>query len=223
MYFSLYSFQSPWIEAALILGAGLLGSFLLHKFIIGWIFRTFGIENLLRKVFGHSTRIGGEPLPKVVGKSIAVFVFILSFRKAVEVVGYTEIEQFLDSVVTYLPHLFLALMIAYFGVQMSRTSYSLVYNAVHFENPRTAVILAHMARIVTLFFTVSIVISQINTGTIQIIPEYLFSSILIGFIFSVSLAFGLAFGLGGREAASQIIAEYLNRKNGEEKNLKNEK
>jgi cytochrome b len=49
------------------------------------------------------------------------------------------------------------------------------------------------------------------------------SSVLIGFVAAASLAFGLAFGLWGRSAAQEIIAEYLDKQNGKEKNLKNEK
>jgi hypothetical protein len=92
---------------------------------------------------------------------------------------------------------------------------------VHFENPRTATILAQIARIAILFFTFTIVINLINTH-VEIIPEYLIRSLLIGFVATMSLAFGLAFGLGGRESAAQIIYEYLNGKE-EEKNLKNQK
>jgi hypothetical protein len=40
---------------------------------------------------------------------------------------------------------------------------------------------------------------------------------------ATSLAFGLAFGLGGREAAAAVIGDYLNKKGSGEKNLKKEK
>lgn len=103
---------------------------------------------------------------------------------------------------------------------MSRTTYSLVYNTVHFENPRTAVILAYVARVLILFFTFTIAINQINTGAIEIIPEYLIRSILIGIVAAATLAFGLAFGLGGRKAASEFIEEYVEDKAGDEKDLK---
>jgi hypothetical protein len=138
----------------------------------------------------------------------------------VQAAGYVDLEKFLDSVVLYLPHLLLALLITFFGIQTSRTSYTLVYNAVHFENPRTAVILAYVARILILFFTFTIAINQINTGSVEIIPEYLIRSILIGFVAATSLAFGLAFGLGGQSAAADMIREYLDSKEDADKNLK---
>lgn len=103
---------------------------------------------------------------------------------------------------------------------MSRTSHTVVYKAVHFENPRTAVILAYTARVLVLFFTFTIAINQINTGTVEIIPEYLIRSILIGIVAAASLAFGLAFGLGGRQAASEFIQDHLEEEEKHEKNLK---
>ena len=222
MYTTVYALlePSPWMEAIQIFFFGLVTALLIYLFI-GWAFRLTGIEKLLHKFLGHSTRIGRDPLPKAIGKYIAVFIFLLFLRSAVERAGYSDLEKFLDSVVAYLPYLLLALLITFFGIQTSRTGYTLVYNAVHFENPRTAIILAYIARVLILFFTFTIAINLINTGTIEIIPEYLIRSVLIGFVASASLAFGLAFGLGGKDAASQIIHEYLNKKGDEEKNLKN--
>ncbi len=140
-----------------------------------------------------------------------------------ELAGYTEVEKFLNSVVSYLPYLFLAVFITFLGVQTSRTLYNIVYNTVNFENPRTAVIIANITVVLFLFFIFAIVINLINTGPIEIIPEYLVRSILIGFVSAVSLAFGLAFGLGGQSAASEVIREYLKSKEEKAKNLKNEK
>lgn len=224
MFYLDYSFfqTSPWVAAGQITLAGLITSALLYLFI-GWIFRFTGIEKLLHRFLGHTTRIGGDPLPKAIGKYLAVFVFLLFLRSAVQKAGYSDVEKFLDSVVDYLPHLLVALLITFFGIQTSRTSFTLVYNAVHFENPRTAVILAYVARVLILFFTFTIAINQINTGSLEIIPEYLIRSILIWFVAATSLAFGLAFGLGGRQAASDVIGDYLNKKGSDEKNLKKEK
>lgn len=207
------------MEAVQILFFGFVTALLLFL-LIGWIFRFTGIEKLFHKFLGHSTRIGRDPLPRAIGKYIAVFIFLLFLRSAVERAGYSDLEKFLDNVVSYLPYLLLALLITFFGIQTSRTGYTLVYNAVHFENPRTAIVLAYITRVLILFFTFTIAINLINTSTIEIIPDYLIRSVLIGFVASAGLAFGLAFGLGGKDAAAQIIHEYLNKKE-EDKNLKN--
>jgi hypothetical protein len=218
--FLTYFQPSPLFDALQILLAGFISALFLY-FFIGGIFRYTGIEKLIHKFLGHSTRIGKDPLPKALGKYIAVFVFLLFLRASVEKAGYPHIEKFLTSIVAYLPYLLLALIMMFFGMQTSRTGYTLVYNAAHFENPRTAAILAHMTRILILFFTFTISVNLLNTGSVEIIPEYLIRSVLIGFVVSLGLAFGLAFGLGGQQAAAQIINEYVNKNYEKGKNLKN--
>ncbi|MCB9807133.1 hypothetical protein H6768_04585 [Candidatus Peribacteria bacterium] len=122
MYTTLYTIlePSPWIEAFQTLFFGFVTSLLIY-FLIGRIFRLTGIEKLLHKFLGHSTRIGNDPLPRAIGKYLAVFVFLLFLRNAVERAGYYDLEKFLDNVVAYLPYLLLALLITFFGIQTSRT------------------------------------------------------------------------------------------------------
>jgi hypothetical protein len=212
--------DSPMIGAIQILLFWFIVSVILY-FSIGWFFKLTGIEKFLHRFLGHATRIGNDPLPKAVGKYIAIFVFLLFLRSAVEKAGYTEVEKYLNSVVDYLPYLFLAVFVTFLGIQTSRTMYSIVFNAVNFENPKTAVIIGNITVVFFLFFIFAIVINLINTWPIEIIPEYLVRSILIGFVSAASLAFGLAFGLWGKESASEIIREYLDKKDSEDKNLKN--
>jgi hypothetical protein len=219
----LYFFQpGPLLDALQIFLIGVALAAIIYL-VTEWFLRITGLEKLIHRFLGHQTRIGSDPLPKALGKYLSIFVFLLFLRNAVQKAGYTEVEQFLDSIVNYLPHLLLALLITFFGIQLSRTSYTIVYKAANFENPQTAVILGNTARLLVLFFTITIAISQVNTGTIELIPDYLIRSVLIGFVAASSLAFGLAFGLGGREAAAEFIREYLHKQNAKNKDLKNEK
>ncbi len=188
----------PIIEAYMpaiqILAIGIfisIGLYLLTE----WIFHITGVERLLLKFFGQRARIGKDALPKAIGKYIAVFVFLLFLRSAVDSAGYSELEQFLSRVVEYLPHLLLALLITFFGIQSSETAHNIIYNAVRFESKKTAALLGNIGRVIILFFTFSITLGQINYG-VDIIPSYLIISILIGIVAAASIAFGLAFGLG---------------------------
>lgn len=215
---NLQDFQ-PVIEAYMpaiqVLATGIcisIGLYLLTE----WLFHITGIEKLLLKFFGQKARIGKDALPKAIGKYIAVFVFLLFLRSAVDSAGYAELEQFLSRVVEYLPHLLLALLITFFGIQSSETAHNIIYNAVRFESKKTAALLANIGRVIILFFTFSITLGQINYG-VDIIPSYLIISILIGVVAAGSIAFGLAFGLGGKEAATKIINDFLMKKKVPEK------
>jgi hypothetical protein len=87
---------------------------------------------------------------------------------------------------------------------------------VRFESKKTAALLGNLWRVVILFFTFSITLGQINAG-VEIIPAYLVISILIWVVAAASIAFGLAFGLGGKEAATKIINDFLMKKKEPEK------
>lgn len=189
---------------------GIVVSVLLYL-LTEWLFHVTGIERLLLKFFGQKSRIGRDALPKAIGKYIAVFVFLLFLRSAVKEAGYEEIEQFLSRVVGYLPHLLLALLVTFFGIQSSETAHNIIYNALKFDNKKTATLLSNIGRVVILFFTFSITLGQINYG-VDIIPSYLIVSILIGVVAAASLAFGLAFGLGGKLAATKVINDFLMKK-----------
>lgn len=107
MYTSYYSIiaASPWTEAAQILFFGLVTSLLIY-FFTEWIFQFTGVEKLIHKLLGHGARIGRDTLSRAIGKYIAVFVFLVFLRMAVERTGYTEVEEFLDTLVDYVPFLF---------------------------------------------------------------------------------------------------------------------
>lgn len=208
-----------WVPPLEILITGVIVSGLLYA-LIGWIFQITGIERAILRIFGQRSRIGNDSLPRAVGKYIAVFVFLLFVRRAVSLAGYVEVEEFMSKVLNYLPHLLLALLITFFGIQTSHTAYKIVYNALRFDNKTTASVLWHVARVVIGFFTFTIVLDQINYG-IQIIPDYLIKSILIGFVSAISIAAGLSFWLGGRKAAEHIIGQFLEKDEKSEKTWKN--
>lgn len=172
------------------------------------LFRITGIEKYVLRIFGQKARIGKDSLSGAIGKYIAIFVFLLFLRSAVEQAGYAELNEFLSKVVNYLPHLLLALLITFFGIQSSGTAYNIIYNAVKYDSTKTAALLGNAGRVIILFFTFSITLGQINYR-VEIIPAYLVISIMIGAVAAATIAFGIAFGLGGKEAASRVISDFL--------------
>jgi amino acid permease len=135
--------MEAYMPAVQVLAIGVcisIGLYLLTE----WFFHITGIEKILLKFFGQKARIGKDALPKAIGKYIAIFVFLLFLRNAVDRAGYHELEQFLSRVVEYLPHLLLALLITFFGIQSSETAHNIIYNAVRFESKKTAALLANI-------------------------------------------------------------------------------
>ena len=54
-----------------------------------------------------------------------------------------------------------------------------------------------------MFFTLMIMLNYI-----KIVNEFIINALFIGFITTITIAFGLAFGLGGREIAREILESF---------------
>lgn len=97
--------------------------------------------------------------------------------------GFFEVERFLSDVINYLPSLFIAVLIGFFGIRFSKTVYGIVKQTSHFSDPQTANALAHIARIGILFFTLMIALHYL-----RIVDAFVINTVLVGFVAMVSLA-----------------------------------
>jgi len=133
------------------------------------------------------------------GALVKWFIFISFLVTGFQVGGMTEAGTFVNQVIAvYIPKMFLALIVLYFAVLGAEIIRKISFVAIssfglgHARFPSIAVSYAFVAAAV--FFILS------NLG---IDPEYL-KIIFIGFVAAMSLAFGLAFGFGGREVAEKL-------------------
>jgi hypothetical protein len=141
-------------------------------------------------------------LDKITAKAIAYYLFLVFFRLAIVFIWIKEIEDFLWDLITYLPNLFIGLIIGFFWVRFANFIYDIVFHMLDLTKQKTAKIIATWAKIIILFFTLMIVLSRIWISTI------ITDTIFIWFISMVALAWGLAFWLWGRESASEILDSF---------------
>jgi len=95
-------------------------------------------------------------IDKVVSKSFAYYVFLLFFRWSIVVLWITEVEQFLKSLLDYLPNLFVWVVISYFGLRFANFIYDVVFHTLDLTKHKTAKIIASWAKIMVLFFTLMV-------------------------------------------------------------------
>lgn len=140
---------------------------------------------------------------RVVAKSISYYIFIVFFRTSISYIGITDIEDFLSALIAYLPSLFIWVLIWFFGIRFANFIYDVVYHALNITKERTSKIIATWAKIIILFFTLMLMLDYI-----KIVDKFIINTILIWFIAMLSLAWGLAFGLGGRDVAKEILDSF---------------
>jgi hypothetical protein len=183
--------------------------------LIGWIIAGLlekGVTWLLRKVgFDKiADRIGLSGLQQqmglkmdaagLLGKIVFWFVFLIFLVPAVDALGLTAISTLLGQVIGYIPNVFVALVVLFLGTLAATVVADLVRGATAKTGVGNPNIFANIARYAILGFVALIALEQLQIAPALI--QILFTAI----IGSLALAFGLAFGLGGRESAQRWLA-----------------
>lgn len=181
----------------LILVIGLLVSNLLKR-LLQSLFAMAKFENALqsaRLMDKSEVKLWEEVLLEVVRWSLLV-VFLVP---ALEVWGLSRATEVINQFLFYLPNVVIAVVIGFVGIVSSNLVADLVRRSVKTVGSGSANALAVFTKASMLFFTGLIVLNQL--GVAQDLVRILFT----GIVGMLSLAGGLAFGLGGKEAARDAL------------------
>lgn len=197
------SFLPNLLGGLLILIIGLIIADILKRVLLS-IFSFFKLERLFQdsKVMGKGeVRLWEEVLVEVLRWTIVVLFLI----PTLEVWGLSRATSVLNEFVLYLPNVIVAVVIGFVGLVASNLVADLVKRAVKTMGSGTANTLAVFTKTTIVFFTALVVLNQL--GVAQDLVRILFT----GIVGMLAIAGGLAFGLGGREMAKEVL-EDLRRK-----------
>ena len=203
---SLGSYLPNFLGGLIILVIGLLiGGIVKH--ILTSLFTFLRIESLLEKarLFKKAeVKIWEEVLIEIL-KWALIIVFLIP---ALEVWGLSRATVFLNQFLLYLPNVIVAVVIAFVGLLAANLVSDLVRHSVKSMGSTSANSLAVFSRGAITFFTVLIVLNQL--GVAQDLIRILFT----GIVAMLALAGGLAFGLGGRDLAKELLETLKKRMEG---------
>lgn len=163
------------------------------------VLRQAGIEDMFKK--------GGINLNSgaFVGGLIKWFVIAIFFLSALRVFGFTQVTAYLEDVVMgYIPHVIIAILILLVSVVIGEVVQKIVSSASSAAHMASAKILGAIAKWAIIVFAALTALVELN------IAAELVQIIFIGIVVALSIAFGLAFGLGGRDAAARLIEKASN-------------
>lgn len=134
-------------------------------------------------------------LSELTGWSLTILFLIPTF----DAWGLPAVNQVLSGLILYLPNVFVAVVIGFVGVVLANLVHDLVQHSIASLNPSAGKSVAGMAYYVVLFSTVLVILSQLG------VAADLVRIIFTGFVAMLAIAGGLAFGLGGKDLASEIL------------------
>lgn len=184
-------------------------------FVIGWIIGAFVgslIEKLFKKINVDSAlRKAGvdKPLQRggvalnsgyFIGALVKWFIIIIFLISSFQVLGLVQVTYFLEQVVVaYLPQVIIAVLILLVAVVIGDVMQRIVRSSAAAAHIKSAALLGAITKWVIWVFAVLTVLVQLGIGADLI--RILFTGIVV----ALSIAFGIAFGLGGQSHASQLI------------------
>ncbi len=154
-------------------------------------------------IAGFIEKSGSEwTASKVLAEIVKWFIRLVAIQAAAQILGMGQISEIVNSILLFLPNVVVALAIIVLGAFIAKFVAGLVRASVSemgFGNPDVIATIAQYAIIV---FAVIAAVDQIG------IAETVVNTLLIGTVAALALAVGLAFGLGGQQAAAQMTQSW---------------
>jgi hypothetical protein len=136
------------------------------------------------------------------GQLVKWFVILAFTIVALNVLGLTAVTEFMGEILAYLPKVFAAALILFVGLIAAKGTRGITEGAIRSSktiNSENASMLGSIAYYAVMVFAALAALNQM-----EIAPE-LIQILFAGIVVALSLAFGLAFGLGGRTTAGRYL------------------
>lgn len=175
--------------------------------IVATVLQRVGADRLLAqhggKVYGPSTaRFKVSDIAALVVKWLIRLVFLIA---AANLLGLPQVSILLNQILLWLPNLIVAVIILLVAPIIGRAVRGAVESGGSGMGFSNASLLGRIAEIAIIAFAVVIAVNQVG------IAANLINILFLGIVAALALAFGLAFGLGGRDVAAQVTQQWYTR------------
>lgn len=181
----------------LIIAAGIGGLVkkLLAKLLLDKFMEKTGVVDFFKKI-GLTFTFSG-----VIGWLVKWILIIIVLIATFETLGLTQVINFLNQVVTYLPNVVVAVLILFLGIAAANFIHGLVIKAIGAAKFAHVQFLAGLAKWAIVIFSFMAALMQLG------IAASLVNTLFTGFVAMLAIAGGLAFGLGGKDWAQNVLAK----------------
>lgn len=176
--------------------------------VIESVVRVVKLDNLLKKigVEEHLDRAGLElDAPKFFGKLAYWFLVVAFLLAASDILGFYTLSEFLKQVLLYVPNIIVAILIMLATVVIAHFLRGLVKSSVQGARLHASNFLASLTWWTVVIFGFFASLSQLG------VAENIINALVTGLVAMLAIAGGLAFGLGGKDAAADFIRKLRER------------
>jgi len=133
------------------------------------------------------------------------FIRLITLVVAFDALGLPAVSDVLRQLLLWLPNLAVAITVLIIGGLAANALAGLVRAATAEADLGNPHLLANIARVAVWAFAIVVAVNQIG------IARELVNTLFMATVGAVALALGLAFGIGGRDTAAEVLREWYNR------------
>lgn len=145
-------------------------------------------------------------LSRLISDIIYWLVLLIVIVSISRYLGLEVVARLFTRVINYVPNILAAILVLVFGALIARFINRLLFAYLNRLKIENALTISTIAEYAVQIFVIFVALEQLQIGTALLI-----SAFQIGFG-AVALAFAIAFGLGGKERASEILSRITRRK-----------
>lgn len=196
---SVYAFVPRFISGLIVLLIGIILATFLKQILLE-LFKFARVNSLLKK-YGLPQSKEGVDWAQILSEMVRWFVIILFLVPAADVWGLGKFVEVLNNLLLFLPNVFVSVLLLMVGFVISKLVYDLIMASVHGLSKESTRTVALVGRYAVMVFVFLVVFNQLG------IASDLIRILFGGIVAMLALAGGLAFGLGGKDTAAEILSK----------------
>ena len=201
LFASFVAFIPGLIAALIILLVGLLIAGAISK-LVSRVIELSKIDSMVAKVPAVqklNTSGANISLSSVVGWLVKWFLVVATLIAVADILKLTQFNSFLVSIAEYIPSVVVAVLILTAGIVLGNGVADVIRKVLKSSELGVGGIVATIAQWAIVIFSIMTALTQLN------IAVGLIQTLFTGIVFMLALAGGLAFGLGGKDAAGSFV------------------
>ena len=174
------------------------------KEVVLQILKTLKVEILLKR-YGVPEAKDDLTWTNILSETVRWFLIIAFLVPAADIWGLPRVSVLINEFLLYIPNVFVAAIIALVGFVVASIAHNVILASAKGLSRDVASTIASVTHWAIIVFVVLAVLNQLGVAT------DLIRILFVGFVAMLALAGGLAFGLGGKDTAADIL-ERIRRK-----------
>lgn len=197
------NFLPSLVGAIVIIVIGWIVAIAVGKFVTK-IFSVLKVNEALEKLNLKTSleKAGIKPdLAGALGFLVKWFLILVFILAAADLLKLTQVSEFLNQVLGYLPNVVVAGVILLLGILFASFAKGVVESSLAAAKLTTATIVAGIVKWSILIFSILAALVQLK------VAEDILRTLFTGLVAMIALAGGLAFGLGGKDFAQKLLED----------------